>query len=221
MRFSLRTLLLLFPALIVSYGLARCCVYYFAEQYNSTPAPIWCQYQRALWEAQHDSAHSQSAIGSFSDATTNLINSWTAGQISNLPADLKIQAFEKIGRLDLWGRPLQCRLFEYDNPCAPGMKIQSLGFYSCGEDGISDSKGNDPDDLSSWNRMSGNYYSEKYASDDTQFEIYDRQRFVATEARHWKEIIFFLPFTSVAVFFCCLHLRSLFTNPLAESNRSV
>lgn len=39
--------------------------------------------------------------------------------------------------------------------------IEGRGFYLVGEDGVSSSHGNDPDDINSWDRKSGSYYDEK------------------------------------------------------------
>lgn len=55
---------------------------------------------------------------------------------------------------DMWGNPYRCvRITEGGST--------RLGVYSSGEDGISRSLGNDPDDLNSWNENGRSHYEKK------------------------------------------------------------
>jgi hypothetical protein len=57
-------------------------------------------------------------------------------------------------QLDPWGHPYHC--VERSESGQP-----NLGYYSCGEDGVSDCAGNDGDDLNSWDRHSEALYAQR------------------------------------------------------------
>lgn len=57
---------------------------------------------------------------------------------------------------DIWDNPFHARVKK--TPSGP-----SIQFYSTGEDGISKSGGNDPDDINSWGQDGSEYYNPKLA----------------------------------------------------------
>ncbi len=60
--------------------------------------------------------------------------------------------------VDTWGRPFQV---SWPTDSEDG-ELGDVGFYSLGEDGISKSFGNDPDDINSWDRDSTRYYHSRF-----------------------------------------------------------
>lgn len=64
--------------------------------------------------------------------------------------------------LDPWGNPYRCT----ENPARKGKSLGALGVFSTGRDGISRSKGNDPDDLNSWDEKPGAYYRSEIRSEE-------------------------------------------------------
>lgn len=59
---------------------------------------------------------------------------------------------------DSWGRPYQ---FARRDGKSSG-KIEAIGVYSLGEDGISRTEGNDPDDINSWTVDNAAYYRKRH-----------------------------------------------------------
>ena len=84
-----------------------------------------------------------------------MVSSKTGGQLRQQILDgLKSNQCEN----DPWGNPYQVFVDELDS--IPPTK--HVGVFSFGEDGISNSRGNDPDDISSWRPMSeANFYQRK------------------------------------------------------------
>ncbi len=61
---------------------------------------------------------------------------------------------------DFWGNPYRCVLRESTVPDDPANSaVARLHFYSCGQDGISRSDGNDEDDINSWDDHSQPFYT--------------------------------------------------------------
>ncbi len=83
------------------------------------------------------------------------INAWLAQQIP-LTHPIWQRMVEHPG-LDPWKRPYRC---VRNRTLADGTLVD-LGVYSMGKDGVSNSEGNDPDDLNSWNEQQGGYYYEE------------------------------------------------------------
>ncbi len=198
MRFSLRTLMLLFPALIVSYGLAYGCA--LATQTRHTLSPsYWSECKRDLLITQFNSCE-QTGRGGANATRVDNINRWFRNELSQLPPSYRhLELGSRLERIDRWGNPYRCVLIEQENVCAPEFPTQMLGFYSCGEDGISHTKGNDPDDLNSWNRISGELYEE-------------RESFRERTKIYW-EALCLLPLPAGAILAFWLFLKHLFQVP--------
>lgn len=198
MRFSLRTLLLMFPALIVSYALAYGCASRMQTRHTVGPT-VWSESRKSLNLIQSNSFHSQAAFGASNASHAQLVNKWFRGEINQLPQNLKRIGLETLDRQDIWGKPFCCVLLQDESPYNPGSLIRYLGFYSCGEDGLSQSAGNDPDDLNSWNRMSG--------------DIYFQRQLEKERKRVYWEALWLLPFTGGFLIACWLFIKNLFRLP--------
>jgi hypothetical protein len=148
MTFSLRTLLLLFPALIVSYGLAyawdglgfRCVMFRWHGQRSQV---------RMLAEM-----HPPNIIISVTNA-----NLWLQQKLPATHPHYRLYRSWLYEQQDCWGQPLVCvALNERDEPVPELDLTTRCGIYSLGNDGVSHSHGNDPDDLNSWNSTDDYYH---------------------------------------------------------------
>ena len=146
MRFSLRTLMLLFPALIVSYGLAYGCVR--VELRNSCSLQTWHN-QLNMMSIDYEMAQETKQTISVTKA-----NQWFQGRLKAY----NTSNWWLVTREDNWGNPIRCVALDEQNQPLPNVdSTMRYGFYSCGEDGISHSHGNDSDDLNTWN-STNDYY---------------------------------------------------------------
>ncbi len=150
MRFSLRTLLLMFPALIVSYALAYGWV--GTERYWGWHHPPWLNQIQPMKFAQEDIQKAGNPI------FISEFNRWFQGkpiQRRSLQSFLQNYFYEPT---DGWGNAFVCVALVEGNVPDPSIEKSSRdGFYSRGEDGVSKSNGNDPDDLNSWNSTTEYY----------------------------------------------------------------
>ena len=87
-------------------------------------------------------------------ASVEYVNSYLAG--SSDPDDLLWLLSQPV---DLWGQPYKCRR----HIVMPDGTVTESGIYSLGEDGISTSNGNDPDDLNSWDEQCYSFYRRRDA----------------------------------------------------------
>ena len=82
--------------------------------------------------------------------------------VSDLPEDVRDElwftSFMREGYTDSWHNPYRI-VSEQRNG------TRWLGVYSTGRDGVSESKGNDPDDINSWGQDGFNYYPKVIARD--------------------------------------------------------
>jgi hypothetical protein len=81
--------------------------------------------------------------------TPDKIDSWLAGRASKDVAD----PFGADADSDPWGHPY--RVVAAEGP-------DRFGFYSTGRDGLSNSNGNDPDDINSWSEARTRYYEHEW-----------------------------------------------------------
>jgi hypothetical protein len=81
------------------------------------------------------------------------INAWLAGELA--PDDAVARAWGEPPRADPWNRPLRATTLEE----ADDGKSRVLGFYSLGQDGQSQTAGNDADDLNTWNEACTAWYA--------------------------------------------------------------
>jgi hypothetical protein len=144
MRFSLGKLLLIFPAFFLGTfaawlsdrgETARVC-------YRFDAAISEVRNLRLLAELIWDGAFDTPEFCGTKDLTVNLLNDWLA---ESLPSDHPLIRCKDHRRLDPWGNPYRCVSLNSNNSQLP------FGFYSAGSNGISQTDGNDSDDLNSWN----------------------------------------------------------------------
>ena len=76
--------------------------------------------------------------------------------LSSLPASVLTQLPPPSGRpdhVDIWGNPYHIVHEQRD-----GAPFPFVGIYSCGQDGVSHTTGNDPDDLNTWGQDGTSHY---------------------------------------------------------------
>lgn len=142
LRFSIGHLLLLFPAWVIAFLIAP-----------------YAKVQAVRVNYRHDNAASD----------IRGIRLWAALQLDQRPNlqysdyDAK-QLWTDLGHQnDPWGNKYQ--LIERDEPGLYDLQ-SPFHAYSFGADGKSDSNGNDPDDINSWNYDRYRYYGAKIAMDE-------------------------------------------------------
>ena len=107
-------------------------------------------------------------------------------ELSKLPKVILDQYFpgREEERLDQWGRPYMF-VTELQND-----KFW-MGIYSKGQDGVSVSKGNDPDDISTWSQSGFEFYG-------SQEKLRNRQRAFEVRERFFVALAFFMPICFVS-----------------------
>jgi hypothetical protein len=153
MTFSLRTLLLLFPALIVAYALAYAWLVQAGIGSGAESQPMHDSQRELLCILRkfvefNFIPYRHASLQKHFDA-------YLSGKTESIPQDvLKSIAIYCFLEKDPWGNPYRCVLVD-----------DQLHFYSNGQDGISRSAGNDPDDLNYWNTLSNKFYGEQVAAE--------------------------------------------------------
>jgi hypothetical protein len=147
MRFSLRTLLLFFPTLIVSYGIALTIVMGFIDK-PRFPYP-------AGWDRYEYNHLCHYMLKSNRENVTPLVwrklNSYFVGSLSPSDPDYVRFSTDYPNQADERGYPYGCLpLNESFEPDENQVTPKWFGFYSVGADGISRTQGNDPDDINTW-----------------------------------------------------------------------
>lgn len=155
MRFTLKQLLLIFPAYVVTFV-----VYWFLWVGVSHPNDIG-RVQDALRTTRYskqfiDDAEKDRGRQFPDDA----IAGWLAGE-NDLAGLSPFQDLAEC-RVDPWGHSY--RFVRRLSDAAGG----SIGVYSVGEDGVSLTEGNDSDDVNSWNPASRSYYFDRAAQQQRQ-----------------------------------------------------
>jgi hypothetical protein len=146
MRFSLRTLLLMFPVIVLlAYGLA--CAIAFVQVAPERPGSTvdrigLCNDALILNQAQ-------TKAGLQTDIST--LELWLQGKLPWTHPDFKIYAANLSQQQDIWGRNLHCvALSPSGQPLPDATLANNVGLYSLGRDGKSLSHGLDADDVNSW-----------------------------------------------------------------------
>ncbi len=171
MRFSLRTLMLMFTLFAVAYVIAW--MYLRSEFEQRIDLATYIQDLKSL------KVHA--AWMKFGRDTENkpfplsIINESLADSDFYYGQQLRPRAAERglLFRRDQWGRPfVAVALNEIGDPCPEILESKVIGYYSFGQDGKSETFGNDPDDLNSW-RPSTEFYlqqAKQQASDRARKE---------------------------------------------------
>ncbi|GEM_PF-4288213 len=90
--------------------------------------------------------------GELSDSSLDDINDWLAGDLSS-DSPLAKDLLESPGK-DPWGNPYRCIRYRHSYMD----ETRTVGFYSTGQDGVTNTSGNDADDLNSWNPECRQWY---------------------------------------------------------------
>jgi hypothetical protein len=158
MRFSLRTLMLMFPAFLIAWFLA-------AMYYQVTRGMIHPKWIREVTKL--NSMHS-AGIGLWVQTGRPLdvekINAWLAGKIAYSDPDFRELAgvLAPYGMNDLHDQPYRCVALDQTKMPSPEANTgKHVGFYSVGKDGKSATYGHDPDDFNSWEELVHPYHLEQ------------------------------------------------------------
>lgn len=150
MQFTIRSLLLVFPAFFVGV---------FAAQFRDSGARVDYNWTEAVNEARQLHWHIEFTDDSHQGkpVSVDAINQWLAGKLpANHPLARRLREPPK---KDPWGNPYRCvRRFDGER--------ESFGVYSTGRDGVTKSEGNDADDLNSWNDDCYRWYVRDVAQQD-------------------------------------------------------
>ena len=182
MRISLRNLLLIFPAFFVGTFVAWLCnqdetarICYRFDAAHSEVRNLRLAAE-SIWDGEFDTPE----FFGTKDLTINLLNDWIS---ETLLGDHPLTRCTDHRRLDPWGNPYRCVLRKEINPQQP------FGFYSAGSDGVSQSDGNDADDLNSWDPNCRRFYLRRI--EDNRRTMYAVVGFI------------FTPFTYAAILGAC------------------
>ncbi len=158
MRFSLRTLMfLLIPLLIAAYGLA----YMLNATVNGQPIfeRKWSKELNQL-QTWHLTANDPYVILKPSKTTLfglmqEVLNGKTNTEV------LQLGYYQQLHLSDCWEQPYRCVCLDAKHQVVDESQAVEIGFYSVGEDGVSQTSGNDPDDLNSWSSTDA-YYAQRH-----------------------------------------------------------
>ncbi|MCA9265743.1 MAG: hypothetical protein KDA60_17900 [Planctomycetales bacterium] len=145
MRFSIGHLLLVFPAFFLATFIAEWWDSQTLVTYRFTIALNEIRKIQFQLKWAHD-------LRDNSEITEDVVNQWLAGSLPDThPAAHDL--YESPG-FDPWGSPYKC----LPNVQLSNGVVQPFGVYSMGRDSESESNGNDPDDLNSWNEDCYQWY---------------------------------------------------------------
>jgi hypothetical protein len=150
MRFSLRTLLLLFPVIaLLAYGLA--CGIAFVQVVPERPGST---VDRILMEAHALCFNqAQASAGVQTDVTT--LELWLQQRLPANHPDARLYNSNLLLFADNWGRSLHCVALSPAGEPLPDVTLtNTIGLYSLGRDGQSLTHGMDADDVNSWSTTS-------------------------------------------------------------------
>jgi hypothetical protein len=149
MRFSLRELLLVFPAFCVAASIVQVSngVVCIVPRHSLS----WSSVRSA--QSQLDYLRS---TGRYTP-TAQEVEGWLAGQ--PIPRRAGVIFFRTT--VDVWGNRLRC----VGDVKGPDGEAVPLGVYSCGADGISQSNGYDADDLRGWDESSLSFYHQQFSEE--------------------------------------------------------
>lgn len=157
MRFTIRQLMLLPLAFLLStwliglFAFPPLATFSWQRETNSV---------RHVQERIEDSVrHCELANITVADAT---ISDWIRNRLS--PDDPAAEILMDPPRLDAWGNPY--RIQSRTN------LDEKLRVYSTGEDGLSNSDGNDPDDIRSWDEERCRWYSRRQFAREISFSMF-------------------------------------------------
>ena len=160
MRFSLRTLLLMFPALAVLYGAS----YYVSGNI------YWHTYAHGVDEREerkigrlHEFVNLPNSTIS---PTKNGVYVWLSQALPTAETSANIHArLEYMEVVDGWNSAYRCVKLDAENKPTDENEFHVIGIYSVGEDGLSVTQGNDADDLNSWAFDRAYYQKRRYERD--------------------------------------------------------
>lgn len=157
LKFSLAQLLLVFPAFSIAWFLAL-----------HLPATRYSGYHLRVDDEVRFRVRLLDSVCDEYPMTEHEINQWLSGKLDpNHPAMTRLQWYkggDVFFPLDQWGNPYRCVFGKFRRPGID--RLYTIGIYSMGEDGISLSNGNDPDDINSWSDWPGYFYYQRFAEEE-------------------------------------------------------
>jgi hypothetical protein len=183
---TLRRLLLIFPAYLLGILLAG----WWASYSTRGEHPHYIFALNHLRSIHGDVLYFEERYGT-GTVSVDAINAWLAKKPLNDPRARQALRDDSV-ELDPWGNPYHCGR---DMELVDG-RVIPIGIYSLGEDGLSQTQGNDSDDINSWDENAGAYYRTKIReSNRKQYAI---------------EGLLIAPFTYVALLAVGFALRRMF-----------
>jgi hypothetical protein len=148
MRFSLRTLLLFFPALIIAYGVAWLVAVGIVDQPRLPKPAGWSSYDYNLLYDYMERGVQLVGGGPFD---WRKLNDYFAGKLPASDPDYSWHSLRHPRTTDIHGNHYFCIPLNAEYSPDPALtKPRCFGFYSVGQDGLSASYGEDSDDTNSW-----------------------------------------------------------------------
>ncbi len=146
MRFSLRTLLLLFPAFLICYGISFAIAYLLFEPVNAAH-DVGAGVHSLLLERYIIRSSDLPEI----DAAK--LNLWFNDKLPYSDPNYSLYNDFFRAKRDPWGRVFQAVTLTADFDPQPQLANPVwIAVYSLGKDGTSKTHGNDPDDISPWRK---------------------------------------------------------------------
>lgn len=165
MRFSLRTLFLLFPVFLICYGISFALAYWLFEPANAAYDP-GAGLHSMLLEGYLFRTNDLPEI----DVTK--LNLWLNDNLSQNDSHYSLYNDFFRAKRDPWGRVFHAVNLTADLVPTPQLlNPEWIGIYSLGPDGISTSHGNDPDDVSPWRKYVDLGRSERIAQQRQRVHI--------------------------------------------------
>lgn len=162
MRFSLRFLLFIAPCILVA---AYFVIWHVQGYLDSLIVNRYRAWLGVHWDIENLSELSHHAsklkMQSVEQGTIDL-NLWFKGELSNQSPAAQLMNELHLPKEDCFGHTfIAVGLGENNQPAQDPAKAIVIGIYSTGIDGVSNSNGSDPDDISSWRIESSFSYYER------------------------------------------------------------
>ncbi len=156
MRFSLRHLLMLFPAYVLSIFVAGLYEWSLTADHPMYESDAGGTRSVLMMIEGNDSSSLRPPV------SEETLNRWLSGGLTRRELhETGLGSF--CDSLDIWGNPYRA----VRDLTLPDGTVVELGVYSMGEDGSSASDGNDPDDINTWSESWKEHYRQSQRSRQT------------------------------------------------------